>query len=352
MRRLRSLLTALVLVVVALWVVTPMARAMLMLRADQHPLGPAPIIAGIRAADAHFYTSDDSINFSSSTVDNPIPISGWLYVVKPAAPTVILVPGWKDDRTSMLKYANFLVRDGVNALMIDLRGTGHSGGEFSLGLDEPKDVKAAVSYLDTLSQISNHHYGVLGVSFGAGVIIAAAGGDGGNYGGESQIVAIVADSPWATQDATIDRLNHLQVFGASIPLPHAATLLGHHITFLPDAQWAIDATIGGVPDTRSALAGAKNLAPGQSLLIIHSTHDDNPTTTAVDAQALYNAAKVRHKFLWMAPLGGHAGAYTAQPAAYEAKVLDFFHKYLINVKDTPTFPRSNTNTGLPGRYGH
>jgi dienelactone hydrolase len=352
MRRLRSLLYAVVIVVVALWVVTPMARAMLLLRADQHPMGPPPIIAGIRAADAHFYTSDDSINFSGTTVDNPIPISGWLYVSKASAPTVILVPGWKDDRTSMLKYANFLIRDDLNVLLIDLQGSGHSGGEFSLGLDEPMDVKAAVTYLDGLSQLSNHHYGVLGVSFGAGVIIAAAGGDGGNYGGDAEISAIVADSPWATQDATVDRLNHLQVFGASIPLPHTVSLLGHNVTFLPDAQWAIDETIGGTPDTRSALTGAKNLAPGQALLIIHSVHDNNPTTTSADARTLYNAANVHHKFLWMAPVGGHGGAYDGQPAVYEAKVKDFFKKYLVNIKDAPNIPHSAPSTGLPGRYGH
>jgi fermentation-respiration switch protein FrsA (DUF1100 family) len=177
----------------------------------------------------------------------------------------------------------------------------------------------------------------LGVSFGAGVAIAAAGGNGADYPGAPQIAAVVADSPWATEDEAVDRLNDIPVFGQAIPLPHSITLFGHQLNFLPDAQWAVDSTLGGVPDTRSALAGAQNLAAGQSLLIIHSAHDDNATTSATVATELFNAAKVRHKFLWTAPIGGHIGALSAQPSVYEAKVLGFFQKYLVPIKD-PTVP--------------
>jgi pimeloyl-ACP methyl ester carboxylesterase len=351
MRRVRSLIIAIVIVVIALWVVTPMARAMLLLREDQHPIGSPPVIAGIRAEESYFYTSNDATNYSASTTNNPIPISGWLCVTKSSAPTVIVLPGWKDDRSSMLKYAAFLLRDKLNVLLIDFRGSGHSGGEFSLGLNEPMDVKAAVSYLDTLTQITNHHYGVLGVSFGAGVAIAAAGGNGKAYAGETQLDAIVSDSPWATEDPTIDRLDQLQVLGRSISFPNSVTLFGRQITFLPDARWAIDATLGGTPDTRSALAGAQNLTANQALLIIHSVNDSNATTTEADARALFDAAKVKHKFLWMAPMGDHAGAYDGQPAVYEAKVLDFFQKYLVSVKDPPV-PHVYPGNSVPGRYGH
>jgi fermentation-respiration switch protein FrsA (DUF1100 family) len=343
MRRLRSLFTALIIVLILLWVLTPMARAMLLLRDNQHPMGSPPIIAGIQATDAHFYTSDD----------NPIPIAGWLCVVRQSAPTVILVPGWKDDRTSMLAYAAFLVKDGLNILLIDLQGTGHSGGEFSLGLHEPMDVTSAVSYLDDPSSgLTNHHYGVLGVSFGAGVAIAAAGGGGDGFGGDDEIKAVVADSPWATQDSTVDRLNALSVFGLTVQLPHTVSVGGHNVTFLPGAQWAVNFTLGGTPDTHSALAGAKNLMADQSLLVIHGQNDDNPTTTAADARELFNAAKVKHKFIWMAPLGLHAGAYDAQPAIYQAKVLNFFHKYLVAFKDPPYKPVAPTPGMFPGHSGH
>jgi fermentation-respiration switch protein FrsA (DUF1100 family) len=253
----------------------------------------------------------------------------------------------------MLKYATFLVRDGLNVLLIDLQGTGHSGGEFSLGLHEPMDVTSAVSFLDDPSSgLKNHHYGVLGVSFGAGVAIAAAGGGSDGYGGDDEIKAVVADSPWATQDATVDRLNAVSVLGLTVPLPHTVKVAGHNVTFLPGAQWAIDFTLGGTPDTHSALLGARNLMADQSLLVIHGQGDVNPTTTASDAHQLLNAAKVKHKFLWVAPLGLPAGAYDAQPVVYQAKVLDFFQKYLVAFKDPPYTPVTPAPGMFPGHSGH
>jgi len=347
MARLRSWCIAIALVLIALWIVTPMARGMWLLRDSQHPMESPPIIAGYQTIDAHFYTSDDSTASNYSVEPNPIPIAGWLVVAHANAPTVILLPGWKADRTSMLKYADFLIGGGLNVLLIDLQGTGHSGGSFSLGFYEPTDVKAAVSYLDTSQAITNHHYGVLGVSFGAGVGIAAAGGNGNQYPGDSEINAIVADSPWATQDATINRLNQIDVLGQSIPFPRTWRLFGHAMP--PDAWWTIDETIGGSPDTRSALLGARNLQSGQSLMIIHSAGDTDPTTTEADAQALYSAAHVKHKELWLAPLGGHAGALDAQPQTYSAKVLSFFNRYLVNLKDAPV---PTISPGNSGGFGH
>lgn len=330
MRRARSLLVALVIVLIALWALTPMARAMLLLRDTQHAMPSPPLIAGVQSSFVSFYTNDP---------DNPIPISGWLTLANPTAPTVILVPGWKDDRTSMLPYASFLVKAHLNTLLIDLQGSGHSGGNFSLGLHEPADVEAAVSFLDSCQPVcpntnlslNNHHYGVLGVSFGAGVALAAAGDQ--QQIGMPEIRAIVADSPWATEDPTINRLDSLHVLGVSIPLA-------------PDAGWAVDQTIGGSPDHLTALMGAQHLQAGQALLLIHSVHDENPTTSLADAQQLYNAAKAtKAKVLpiWMAPLGGHAGAYAAQPQAYANKVVGFFRKYLVHIKD----PVATASPGYP-----
>jgi pimeloyl-ACP methyl ester carboxylesterase len=239
----------------------------------------------------------------------------------------------------VVSYANLLLKGGLNVLAIDMRGSGHSGGEFSLGLNEPMDAKAAITWLETdNSQLSNHHYALYGVSFGAGIAIATAGGNGEQYPGASEVVAIVADSPWATEDDTINRLNNLPLPGFSIPLPQSVTLFGHHIEFLPDARWVIDATVGGNPDNRSALEGAAHLSSTQSLLIIHSAGDTNSTTSLAAATQLYDVARVQHKVLWIAPKGGHAGALAAQPGAYQATVMGFLQKYLVNYHDAPVAP--------------
>jgi hypothetical protein len=335
MPRLSTFLISIVLVIMALWVFTPMARAMLLLRETQHTVEAAPVLDGVPAVSAHFYTSDDSTSTSDPQQDNPIPIAGWLYVVNTNAPTAILLPGWKDDRSTVVPYAKMLLTGGINVLAIDMRGSGHSGGEFSLGLNEPLDVKAAISYLDADTALANHHYALYGVSFGAGVAIATAGGNGDQYPGASEVVAVVADSPWATEDDTVSRLNNLPLPGFSVPLPQFVTLFGHSFEFLPDARWVIDTTLGGNPDTRSALAGAQHLATTQSLLIIHSAGDTNSTTSLAASQQLYDAAHVQHKTLWIAPKGGHAGAMSAQPAAYQDTVMGFLKKYLVGYHDAP-----------------
>jgi len=234
MPRPRSLLIGLLVALVAFWAVAPMARAMLLLRDEQHSMANPPLIGGVQSVDASFYTSDSS---------NPIPISGWFVLKRPTAPTVILLPGWKADRTTMLPYASFLVRAGMNALLLDFRGSGHSGGSFSLGLNEPLDVAAAVSYLDTMGTLTNRHYGALGVSFGAGVAIAAAGNPLTSLPGTPELRAIVADSPWASENPTVDRLDRLPVLGLSIPL-------------LPDAGWAVHLSLGGSLDDSSAGSAA------------------------------------------------------------------------------------------------
>ncbi len=335
MPRFSTLLVSLIVVVAGLWVVTPMARAMLLLRESQHTVEVPPVIDGLEASDAHFYTSDDTTGSGIVGQDNPIPIAGWLYVVNTHAPTVILLPGWKADRSAMVGYARMLLTGGLNILAIDLRGSGHSGGEFSLGLNEPMDVKAAISYLDSNSQLTNHHYALYGVSFGAGVAIATAGGNGDQYLGAPEVVAVIADNPWATEDDTIDRLNSLPLAGLSIPLPHAFTLFGHHIQFLPDARWAVDATVGGNPDVRSALEGAMHLSPNQSLLIIHDQGDTNSTTSEAAARQLLDVAHVQHKSFWISPVGGQSGALDSLPQAYQETVLSFLRKYLVDYHDAP-----------------
>lgn len=333
MLRLRSLFIALIVALVAFWALAPMARAMLLLRDAQHPLVPSPRIDGRQATFVSFYTTSD---------DNPIPIAGWQVIASPKAPTVILIPGWKDDKSTLLPYASFLVKGGLNVLLIDLQGTGHSGGSFTLGLDEPNDVLAAVNYLDTVPSLQNHAYGLLGVSFGAGVAIMAAAPGAGDLAIQPEIRAVVADSPWATEQSAVDHLNKITIGRLTIPL-------------VPDAGWAVDQTIGGQVKSISAVESATHLQKGQALQIIHSAHDDNATTTPADVQALYAAAKTSHATVpkpWLAPRGGHAEAYAAQPSVYAAKVLGFFHRYLKAPKVAPSaqYPGAGSPLGQPSHY--
>jgi pimeloyl-ACP methyl ester carboxylesterase len=207
----------------------------------------------------------------------------------------------------MVPYARFLHRAGFNVLLYDSRGTGGSEGTFSLGVREVSDVRGAAAYLNRRQDLHDHHYGLLGVSLGAGIAITAAAH-------LPSVRAVVADSPYANQEAVVQRLDSLHIVGpVTIPLA-------------PIAPWLVDRWLGTRLSSFSPLRAARKLPP-RALLLIHSKYDTNPTTPLKDARTLARAA-APYASLWIAPHGGHAEALAAQPTAYKQRVISFFRRYL------------------------
>jgi dipeptidyl aminopeptidase/acylaminoacyl peptidase len=277
---------------VLLWVGIPVARTIELLANPFHRAPTRPI--GLSVQSVAFRASDG------------VPLQGWFAARSARDPAVILIPGFKADRVSMLPYARFLYAAGYNVLLYDSRGTGASGGAFSMGVREVDDVRGAVAYLDHRPGLRNHHYGLLGVSLGAGVAIVAAAH-------LRSVIAVVADSAYTDQRAVVDRLDTVRVGGISIPLA-------------PVAPWLVDRILGVRLASFSPLHMVGAIAP-RALLLIHSRHDANPTTPQRDVLALYHAAGSPVS-LWIAPHGGHAGALAAQPTAYRGRVVAFFKRYL------------------------
>lgn len=293
LRRPRSLLILCLLALFLLWLGIPAARAGLLLETNPFRHAPARP-AGLGAKSVSFHSGDG------------VSLHGWLIPVSPRAPTVILIPGFKADSASMVPYARFLHAARFNVLLYDSRGTGASGGTFTLGLREVRDVLGAERYLTGHAALSNHHFGLLGVSLGAGVAIVAASR-------LPAVRAVVADSPYVDQRPVVDRLDTLHLGPLTVPLAPVGPLI-------------VDRAIGAPLDSFSPLRSARKLA-GRALLVIHSRHDSNPTTPLRAALDLRRAAG-RNSSLWIAPRGGHARALAAQPAEYQARVIAFLRRYL------------------------
>lgn len=293
MSRRNRFLALYALILVLLWVGIPVARAGALVISNPFR-SPSAGPTGLPVARVHFHAADG------------IRIAGWLVGSSPTAPIVILVPGFKAGSTSMVPYARLLYRGGFNALLYDSRGMGGSGGRFTLGVREVDDAVGAVKYLDGRPHLSHRHYGLLGVSLGAGVAIVAAAR-------MPRIAAVVADSAYTDQHRIVSRLDSL-VFG-SVTVPLA-----------PIAPWVVDRLTGVSLHDFSPLRAVSRLGP-RPLLLIHSLHDGNPTTPLSGARML-RAAAGPHTSLWIAPKGGHAGALAAQPAEYTRRVLAFFHHWL------------------------
>lgn len=272
------------------WALIPALRAFTLVANASHRSAP------IAPNDLHV----QNVRFQAT---DGIQLAGWLVIVSPDAPTIILVHGFKGSRSDMLPWARFLSAAGYNVLLYDSRGCGESEGwGIALGAREPDDVVGAVRYLQQRSDLHTKRFGALGISLGAGIVLLAAAH-------EPEIVATVADSSWTDESFQIDHMGSI----ASLPL-------------LPYEPALVDSLIGAhLADTRP-LAVIGQIAP-RAVMLIHSADDQNASTPLSGERQLYAAAG-QPKQEWIAPSGGHVGALNAHTAEYEQRVLAFFASYL------------------------
>jgi pimeloyl-ACP methyl ester carboxylesterase len=118
-----------------------------------------------------------------------IRLAGW-YIpaasgIGPTGPTLLIVHGWKADKSGALEFAPPFHQD-YNLVLFDLRNNGQSSGaQTSLGLYEQRDVVRMVDWLETTKHPS--WIGAVGNSMGAATVLAAAVTD-------QRIKALILDS--------------------------------------------------------------------------------------------------------------------------------------------------------------
>ncbi len=226
-------------------------------------------------------------------------LSGWLALITPGTPVIILAHGTPGNRMSMLQRAAFLYKHGYNVLLFDFQSYGLSQGVMStLGMVESEDILAAISFLHGLPDTMYSKIGVLGLSMGATAAVLAASRS-------SDILALVAES--CPVDATrvpsdvpdeasreADRQLVEDVYGVDItqarPIDYVNKLAGHTAIFF----------INGDADSITPLSGM---------------------------QALYQAAGAPKQY-WVVPNAGHAQSFAIDPEGYMQRVDTFFDTYL------------------------
>jgi len=285
----RGLIIGFTLLIVA-WALAPAVRGVLLVRRTSSGPSNVAAVANLPAEPVRFTASDG------------VPLAG-SYVAIPGSPTgiFIVVHGFKTDRREMTDLSAMLVREGFSVLLYDSRGTGESGGVFGVGATEDRDIVGAVDFLRSSAEPGSGHIFVLGISLGAGDALLAAAED-------DRIQGVVADSPWADERVQLARMSTIPIGPIAIPvLPYEPALV----------DWLID---GRLEDARPRDVVAQ-IAP-RWIQLIHSADDTNATTTLADAQDLLAAGGGRTD-LWIAPSGGHAGAYHAHPEDYRIKIREF-----------------------------
>ncbi len=113
-------------------------------------VGNDPYWRTLRAQPGEFGLHAETVFFPAR---DQTPLVAW-YIPALGTPrgTVILAHGIDGNRSDMLPRAAFLVRDGYNALLVDLRDHGQSGGNYaSPGYVESRDILGATIFSRTYS---------------------------------------------------------------------------------------------------------------------------------------------------------------------------------------------------------
>jgi pimeloyl-ACP methyl ester carboxylesterase len=233
------------------------------------------------------------------------PLRAWWFVPRnPVHAAVILLHGITDSRRGVLGQARLLLRHDFAVLAPDSRGHGVSGGDLiTYGVQEADDVHRWVGWMSGAAH-AEKLYG-LGESMGAAVLLQS-------LAVEPRFRAVVAECPFATLEEIsyyrVDRLAHVTALGRvpSWPFVQGALLYAKSVYKLDFTQ------------ASPARAVRSTRVP---ILLIHGTADVN---IPPEHSRILHALNPQSTELWEVPDAVHVSALSAQPQAYEEKVVEWF----------------------------
>lgn len=248
---------------------------------------------------ADFGLRYEAVRFTSA---DGTELRGWLIPPDGRAKGVIIgCHGVDSTKMALLKPAKMLHHAGYAVLLFDFRARGESGGERStLGFRETDDLLAAVAFLQSRSDCGRLPIGVLGESMGGAVALMGTARC-------PAIRCVIAESPFARLDHAIE--NHFSaVLGWGGPLLGVPT------------RWMGERLLGKNAAEIAPVSEIARIAPRPILLI---ADNDDRLCPPSETDLLLEAAGQPIQ-LWTARNAGHIGAKTAQPTAYERRIINFF----------------------------
>jgi len=255
--------------------------------------------------------------------EDGVELKGWWVPVEGARGTVVLVHGLNRSRIEMVRKTPFLHAQGWNALLLDLRHHGESGGTVStFGFFEKRDVEAAVEF--ARGRLAAPVV-LWGVSLGGATSALAAADD-------PSISALICDSSYRSLRDTV--WHHARMVGRWMP----ALKLVPTWAFAPQTIFMIGQRGGFDPDAVDIVAAVHKLGGRPSLFVCNSGDRRMPPDIAADLKA---AAGANAELLTVKG-ESHGGAYRDGTADYEAAV----RRLLQAVAAAPGTPSSAT-TRLP-----
>jgi pimeloyl-ACP methyl ester carboxylesterase len=284
-------------------IVSGIALAELSLRLQKHLLS----LDYIKQAQSRAQVLHSSLQEVSIQGNDGVVLRAWYIQPELANGNVaILLHGVADNRLGVAGYAEFLLKHDFSVLMPDMRDHGESGGEIaSYGVRESHDIHHWVSWLyETHSP--RCVYG-LGESMGAAILLQSL-----EY--ENRFCAVAAESSFSDfREGAYDRVS-----GYLGTRPWVAQTV-----FRPTIEIGIiyarlkyGLDLSGASPQRAVHNSAV------PMLLIHGADDVSIWPRNSEAIHRNNPSSE----LWIVPKAAHCGAWQANPAEFESRLLGWFGK--------------------------
>jgi fermentation-respiration switch protein FrsA (DUF1100 family) len=250
----------------------------------------------VRIGDPPADLNAEPVNFESDSGAN---VHGWWCPVRNSRGAVLLLPGIRANRLSMVDRTRFLHRAGYSVLLIDFQATGETkGDQITFGWKESRDAVAAVNFIRNAGPASR--VAIIGSSLGGVATLLATP--------PLKVDGIILEAVYPTIEiATRNRLeNYLSPLGR-FAVPLLLKQLRMRLGISADDLRPID-----------------HIADVGCPVFIMSGEKDR-TTRPEDTEALFSRAQLP-KQLWFVPKAGHVDLHKAARAEYESRVLAFLEQ--------------------------
>jgi len=228
-------------------------------------------------------------------------LAAWVLAPENPRAVVVLCHGVRSSRADLLARGKFLWQAGYAVVMFDFQAHGESTGErITFGYLESRDVATAVTLAK--QRFPGRRVAVLGTSLGGAAALLSTPA--------LEVDALVLEQVYPTiEEAIEDRLE--------MRLGKPGRLLAPLLTL------QLKPRLGCCADD---LCPIRRAAENRVPKLFIAAADDRHTTIAESRELFRRAAEPKE--LWEVPGAAHVDLHGFSPAAYEARILDFFQKHL------------------------
>jgi fermentation-respiration switch protein FrsA (DUF1100 family) len=291
------LVGAVIVVALAAYFVTSFRVAETVTQVERLPLEPPASSIAASHEDATFKSRDGIV------------LKGWWFAVPGADRAAVIVHGRGRNRVNSdfmpAAIAKLLLVHGYSVLLFDLRGHGESGGtRYTLGIEEPRDILAAIDVAASKADIDRARVALIGESLGGGSVLMTVQAD-------PRIGPVITDSAFADADTVVSE--------SATKYTNLPSWFTPGIVLMSRLFLGLD--ISQVKPSRVVAAH-----PERPFLFIQCTDDTTvPLHHGMDLKA---ASRNPRTELWVVPGCEHVMAFATHRDEWAQRVLGFLDREL------------------------